>query len=82
MSPQSIRIVVVLPDPLGPSSPNTSPRWIVRIERVHRDERAEHLAQLLRPDSGPIACVMRLDGPRHRCDLTHGERRPRTSCRS
>ena len=25
-----MRIVVVLPDPLGPSRPNTSPRWIVR----------------------------------------------------
>src|SRR5688572_13516481 len=29
-SPSSIRMVVVLPAPLGPSRPKTSPCWIVR----------------------------------------------------
>lgn len=33
ISPQNIRMVVVLPEPFGPSRPKTSPRLIVRSSR-------------------------------------------------
>ena len=43
--PISILIVVLLPAPLGPSSPNVLPRGIVQRQIVHRQRAAESLGQ-------------------------------------
>jgi hypothetical protein len=40
-SPHSMRKVVVLPAPFGPSSPNISPRLTAETHMIHRDEFAE-----------------------------------------
>ena len=40
-----IRIVEVLPAPLGPRNPNDSPRRDVEVDAVDRDELAEPLGQ-------------------------------------
>src|SRR5205814_343517 len=41
INPSSSLMVVLLPEPLGPSNPNTSPRWMVRF----RSSRARTLSR-------------------------------------
>ena len=50
MSPSSIRIVVVLPDPFGPRNPNTEPTGTSRFNRFDHCHRTEPLREVVRSD--------------------------------
>ena len=55
-----MRTSVVLPAPLGPSSPNTVPGAIVEVEAVQGGHVAEAPAQLADFDGGGHAALLRI----------------------
>ena len=83
-NPATIRSVVVLPEPDGPSSVRNSPRRDVEVDAVDGDGAAERLAAARggegRPRSAPVAAAARSRSSAHRrlaADLTkqqHEER--------
>ena len=68
MRPRQQRSVVVLPAPLGPSSPKQSPRRIVKLEAAHHLVVAVALAQAVDAQHDVVAGR----GSRHRVDVGCG----------
>ena len=54
--PRSMAIVVVLPAPLGPKKPNTSPPVNLEIETIHRGQFLETFGQVSRADYYLLLC--------------------------
>ncbi len=72
--PVSMRIVVDLPAPLGPSSPRTMPRGTVSVEAVDRRDRAELLDDLVEDDR--VSSPLRTAPPRTCAACRAGGRSP------
>ena len=53
-------IVVVLPAPLGPRKPNTSPARDLEVDAAHRLDLAEGLLQVVDLDRGFDSCHSKL----------------------
>ena len=64
MRPSTSRMTVVLPAPLGPRKPNTSPLQTVHVEAVDRAQAAELLGERVGGQDGGAAVAAVLPGPR------------------
>src|SRR5688572_27970136 len=64
ISPNSIRIVVVLPEPLGPRNPYTAPRGTARSTSLTATWRRNRLVSpvelIAAPSSSPTGCLVQL----------------------
>ena len=57
--PQSMRMVVDLPAPLGPRNPNTSPLLDLEADAIDGHEAAEPLFQVFDDDGGWVGSIAR-----------------------
>ena len=64
MSPHSMRIAVVLPEPFGPSNPNTSPSRIVKLTSSTAWSVPKYLPRFRTSTTGAVVMACARSAPR------------------